>query len=398
MVGQYVALEEAGQVSALLPSAFRAVSGIVGVFLVACTGLSSRTSQLFSSARHEDGEISSSFTPSNGVAGVLLSPGGASLQAGLLKGRPTSALFLYDSFIPSQLLNGASKVEGWVYGSKLQPAGMPGLGPICVVTGQPGDIVKGRLLSYSEASFQKSLQAADQFFSYDAAHSDQGKFCRAAVAVVKQDGSAEAAFMYYQQAPNSTVPALRSQPQIVFVTGNKGKLQEVKSLLSGSYEVVNKKIDLPELQGEPLDISKEKCRHAALQVGGPVLVEDTSLCFTALKGLPGPYIKWFLDKLGHQGLNDLLAAHSDKSAYAQCIFAFSPGPGQDPVLFDGRCQGKIVPARGPNAFGWDPVFQPDGFDKTFAEMDAEVKNKISHRARALAQVKVYLELHPAKLS
>lgn len=58
---------------------------------------------------------------------------------------------------------------------------------------------------------------------------------------------------------------------------------------------------VPEFQGEPDDIAREKCRLAAREVGGPVLTEDTCLCFNALQGLPGPYIKWFLDKLGHEG-------------------------------------------------------------------------------------------------
>lgn len=85
---------------------------------------------------------------------------------------------------------------------------------------------------------------------------------------------------------------------------------------------------------------------------GPTLVEDTSLCYHALKGLPGPYIKWFLDKLGHDGLNKMLAGYEDKSAYAQCIFAYCNGPGSEPVVFVGRTEGKIVPARGPTDFGW----------------------------------------------
>ena len=55
------------------------------------------------------------------------------------------------------------------------------------------------------------------------------------------------------------------------------------------------------------------------------MVEDTSLCFNAYGGLPGPYIKWFLKNLGHEGLNTMLAGFEDKSAYAQCIFAYSPG-------------------------------------------------------------------------
>jgi inosine triphosphate pyrophosphatase len=65
---------------------------------------------------------------------------------------------------------------------------------------------------------------------------------------------------------------------------------------------VNKKIDLPEYQGTPEVVCREKCKEAAKLVGGPVIVEDTCLCFNALNGLPGPYIKWFLDALKPDGL------------------------------------------------------------------------------------------------
>jgi inosine triphosphate pyrophosphatase len=156
---------------------------------------------------------------------------------------------------------------------------------------------------------------------------------------------------------------------------------------------------VPEYQGEPEDIAKEKAKLAAQQVNGPILTEDTSLCFNALHGLPGPYIKWFLEKIGHDGLNKLLAGYTDKTAYAQCIFAFCAGPNSEPIVFDGRCPGRIVPARGPNAFGWDPIFQPDNAQgtavtQTFAEMDKQEKNKISHRSRALQLVKDYFAKHP----
>jgi inosine triphosphate pyrophosphatase len=89
--------------------------------------------------------------------------------------------------------------------------------------------------------------------------------------------------------------------------------------------------------------------------------------------------QWFLDKTGHEGLNNLLAAYPDKTAYAQCVFSFSAGPEHQPVTFVGRTDGRIVPARGPLDFGWDPVFQPDGFEQTYAELPKEVKNTISHR-------------------
>ncbi|CAI0552377.1 unnamed protein product [Linum tenue] len=173
---------------------------------------------------------------------------------------------------------------------------------------------------------------------------------------------------------------------VTFVTGNAKKLEEVRAILGQSIPFQSLKLDLPELQGEPEDISKEKARLAAIEVKGPVLVEDTCLCFNALKGLPGPYIKWFLQKIGHEGLNNLLMAYEDKSAYALCAFSFALGPDVEPVTFVGKTPGKIVPARGPNDFGWDPIFQPDGFEQTYAEMDKEEKNKISHRYRALAMV------------
>ncbi|RVW19447.1 Inosine triphosphate pyrophosphatase [Vitis vinifera] len=73
---------------------------------------------------------------------------------------------------------------------------------------------------------------------------------------------------------------------VTFVTGNAKKLEEVRYILGQSIPFNSLKLDLPELQGEPEDISKEKARLAAIQVNGPVLVEDTCLCFNSLKGLP----------------------------------------------------------------------------------------------------------------
>ncbi|GLC76767.1 hypothetical protein PLESTF_001831500 [Pleodorina starrii] len=182
--------------------------------------------------------------------------------------------------------------------------------------------------------------------------------------------------------------------KIFFATGNKKKLEEVAAILASGaalpFTVEAAKLDLPELQGEPEEISKEKCRIAAREVGGAVMVEDTSLCFNAMHGLPGPYIKWFLEKLGHDGLNRMLAGFDDKTAYAQCIFAYTPGPDHEPITFVGRTEGRIVPARGPSDFGWDPVFQPDGFDLTYAEMEKEAKNKISHRYRSLDKLRNHL--------
>lgn len=152
-------------------------------------------------------------------------------------------------------------------------------------------------------------------------------------------------------------------------------------------QVINRHVDLPELQGEMDDISRRKCQEAARLIGGPVIVEDTCLCFNALKGLPGPYIKWFLDKLGPEGLFTLLAGHEDKSAEAVCTFAYSPGDPNQVTLYKGITEGDIVDPRGPRDFGWDPCFQPKGYTQTYAELPKEEKNKISHRRKALDKLR-----------
>ena len=154
----------------------------------------------------------------------------------------------------------------------------------------------------------------------------------------------------------ASAAAASAKRSIVFVTGNAKKVEEVMAILGADsfpYALVPRKLDLPELQGEPEDVASEKCRLAVRMLGGgvPVMVEDTSLCYNALGGLPGVYIKWFLDKTGHSGLNNLLAAYPDKSAYAQCIFAYSDGSDMKPIVFAGRTPGTIVPARGPTDFG-----------------------------------------------
>jgi inosine triphosphate pyrophosphatase len=175
--------------------------------------------------------------------------------------------------------------------------------------------------------------------------------------------------------------------KLTFVTGNENKLSEVRSILGDKVELVAEKLDLPELQGEcAQDIAREKCREAMRRLGRAVLVEDTCLCFNAMAGLPGPYIKWFLKSLGHEGLNKMLLGFEDKSAYALCIFALGDPQTGSIELFEGRCEGTIVMPRGEKYFGWDPIFQPKGYEKTFAEMTRDEKNRISHRSRALEKL------------
>ncbi|KAG8754017.1 nucleoside triphosphate pyrophosphohydrolase ham1 [Ceratobasidium sp. 428] len=182
---------------------------------------------------------------------------------------------------------------------------------------------------------------------------------------------------------------------LTFVTGNANKLREVQEILaSGTVPLIieSRNIDLPEIQGTATEVSREKCRRAAEIVGGPCFTEDTSLGFVALNGLPGPYIKWFLREVGTEGLNRMLDGFETRAAFAQCNFAYSKGPGSEPIVFEGRTEGSIVRPRGPSKFGWDPVFQPvEGDGKTYAEMTSEAKNKISHRFRSLEKLRKYLE-------
>ncbi|KAI6251190.1 Inosine triphosphate pyrophosphatase [Erysiphe necator] len=177
--------------------------------------------------------------------------------------------------------------------------------------------------------------------------------------------------------------------QLNFITSNKNKLLEVRQILGDLVDLQSQSLELPEIQGTIEEISLDKCRRAAEKIQGPVLVEDTCLCFNALQQLPGPYIKWFLQALGHQGLNNLLAAYPDKSAQAVCTFSYCKGPGYEPLIFQGRTNGTIVPPRGSADFGWDAIFECNG--KTYAEMDKSEKNKVSHRFRALEKLKIWLQ-------
>ncbi|TRM67468.1 inosine triphosphate pyrophosphatase-like protein [Schizophyllum amplum] len=181
---------------------------------------------------------------------------------------------------------------------------------------------------------------------------------------------------------------------LTFVTGNANKLKEVQAILSAGpqpLEIISQSVDIPELQGTTQEVAIDKCKRAAEALGGPCITEDTALCFEAMNGLPGPYIKHFLASLGPAGLNTMLEGFPTKAAWALCTFAYCAGPGSEPILFEGRTNGKVVSARGPTTFGWDCCFEPDGYDLTYAEMPKDEKNKISHRYRALEKLRAFLQ-------
>jgi len=175
--------------------------------------------------------------------------------------------------------------------------------------------------------------------------------------------------------------------KIIFVTGNKGKLSEAKAIIP---EIEGKDIDLVEIQ--EVDAQKviehkliETCKHQK----GEYIVEDTSLYFDVLNGLPGPLIKWFLSSMGDKKLAELCDKLKNNKAKAVTMIGYIDQK-KNIKYFQGSIEGKIVSPLGKGGFGWDKIFMPDGCKKTFAEMTPEEKNKISMRKIALNKLSKFI--------
>ncbi|MFA6537017.1 MAG: non-canonical purine NTP pyrophosphatase [Patescibacteria group bacterium] len=174
---------------------------------------------------------------------------------------------------------------------------------------------------------------------------------------------------------------------LYFITGNKNKLAEVQAILP---QVKQLEIDLPEIQEvDPQKIIEAKLHEARKHHSGEFMVEDTSLYLTCLNGLPGPLIKWFLQKLGREGLFDLTKKYKNNRAEAKTIIGYSKRKNEI-KFFEGKISGQIVKPKAKSDFGWDPIFLPDGYLQTFAEMGREEKNKISMRKKATMKLKTFL--------
>jgi non-canonical purine NTP pyrophosphatase (RdgB/HAM1 family) len=173
---------------------------------------------------------------------------------------------------------------------------------------------------------------------------------------------------------------------IKFITGNKGKLQEAKQILG---EVESLDLDLVEIQEiDPQAVISAKLKEAEKHEAGEFIVEDTSLYLDALGGLPGPLIKWFMKTVGNNGLYEIAEKLGNNKAEAKTLVGYSDKQG-NMEFFEGSISGKIVSPKG-EGFGWDPVFQPEGYNKTFVEMTQEEKNEISMRKIALEKLREYL--------
>lgn len=176
---------------------------------------------------------------------------------------------------------------------------------------------------------------------------------------------------------------------LYFITGNKNKFNETKAILDVKIERLD--TDLPEIQDiDPKNVISAKIEEAQRNKKGEFIVEDTSLTLDCLNGLPGPFIKRLMITIGNDGLYKIAEDFGNNMAEAKDTIGYSNKYGKI-HFFDGMIRGKIVTPRGDNNFGWDPIFQPVGYNKTFAEMTDEEKNKISHRKIALEKLKRFLE-------
>ena len=181
---------------------------------------------------------------------------------------------------------------------------------------------------------------------------------------------------------------------IQFITGSKHKFAEINAIVGGLEQL---DIDLPEIQElDPKAIIEAKLIEATNHHQGTVIVEDTSLFLGCLAkpdgqfGLPGPLIKWFMKTIGREGLWQLADKFGIYEAEARTTIGLAYSP-VDIHFFEGITRGTIVAPRGDSDFGWDPVFQPERQEKTYAEMIEEDKNEISHRGKAARALKTFLK-------
>ncbi|ELY65770.1 XTP/dITP diphosphatase [Natronococcus jeotgali] len=169
-----------------------------------------------------------------------------------------------------------------------------------------------------------------------------------------------------------------------FVTSNAGKVAEAQDYLEGIDTVEQVAYDYAELQSDSLEeivVRGAEEAYAALGSEEPVLVDDTGLFVDALEGFPGPYSAYVEDTLGIERVWRLASEEQSTRARFRTVLAYADGERTE--TFEGSVAGTLVAPRGEGGFGYDPIFEYNG--RTFAEMDTEEKNAISHRGRALAE-------------
>ena len=184
--------------------------------------------------------------------------------------------------------------------------------------------------------------------------------------------------------------------ELVIASHNKGKIEEFEKMLTpyGVKIYSANDLNLPDVEETGTTFAENailKAETLAKICNKPCLADDSGLCVDALGGRPGVYSARYapnrdFDKAMTMLIGELKESKSnDWSAHFACVLALKE-PDEEVKVFEGRVDGKIVEERkGENGFGFDPVFIPDGFDRTFAEMSSDEKKQISHRGRAVAK-------------
>jgi XTP/dITP diphosphohydrolase len=189
--------------------------------------------------------------------------------------------------------------------------------------------------------------------------------------------------------------------EIIVATGNKGKLEELKTLLRDAPVVLTSLRDywdpivsIPEEGKTFFENAFGKAHWVFSRTGKPVLADDSGLEVDFLKGEPGIKSARFAGEGATDGKNleKLLGLLKEcprekRQARFRCVLVFMASE-KETIFAEGLCEGVILdrPA-GDNGFGYDPVFVPSGFDRTFAQLDSSIKNRISHRGKALIELK-----------
>lgn len=182
--------------------------------------------------------------------------------------------------------------------------------------------------------------------------------------------------------------SLMSQGVINFVTGNKNKAAELSSMLGRQLEC--RPLDLAEIQSlDVAAVARKKAEDAFAAIGEPLIIDDTGLSVAALAGFPGALVSWALDSIGNEGLLKLMEGQDNRTATVTTALGYADASGVH--VFLGEVMGVIpVSARGDGGFGYDPIFIPQGHDKTFAEMTQTEKDSVSMRRLAADQLRAHL--------
>ena len=176
---------------------------------------------------------------------------------------------------------------------------------------------------------------------------------------------------------------------VFFSTGNVHKFNEARRILTGLDIAVGMlRLKDMEIQSDSLvEIAKVSARKVFKQFDLPVIVEDSGLFIEGLNGFPGPYSAYAYRTIGNKGLLKLMKSGKNRKAVFRSAIAYCQSQAEAPLVFEGEASGRITNeehlGNTESGFGFDPIFQPYGSAKTFAEMTLEEKNSFSHRAEAV---------------